>query len=203
VSATSGPAGEPPPSAPSPIPAIPESRRLTLEYPARIKAGDSDIIRLTLEVDTLGNVTPTAVTAGNEVTGQTVQIPNVYDTHNVIAEARLDLAGVETRPGDLISEPLLPGESVNFFWSVRPEAAGTYRGTVWLFLRFVDKTTKEESRKPLAAQTIEISSGDLLGLSGNLARLTGGVGSVVGALLGFPFIDDVLKWLWKRLRMAA
>lgn len=193
----------PPPSEASPAPAIPESRRLTLEYPPRINAGDSDIVRLTLEVDTLGNVTPTAVMQGNQVTGQVVQVPNVYDTHNVIAEARLNLAGVETRPSDLISEPLLRGESVTFYWSVRPEAAGTYRGTVWLFLRFQDRVTREESRKPLAAQTIEITSGELLGLNGNLARLTGGVGSVIGAVLGFPFIDDVLKWLWRRVRTGV
>jgi len=37
---------------------IPERRRLTLEFPARIRAGDSDIVRLTLELDASGNITP-------------------------------------------------------------------------------------------------------------------------------------------------
>ncbi len=41
-------------------PAIPERRRLTLDYPPHIRAGDSDIVRLTLEVDEQGNLTPTA-----------------------------------------------------------------------------------------------------------------------------------------------
>src|SRR5512141_3105383 len=38
-------------------PAMPERRRLTLEVPPEIRAGDSDVVRLTLEVDDLGNIT--------------------------------------------------------------------------------------------------------------------------------------------------
>ncbi len=192
-----------PPTSPLPAPAIPESRRLTLEYPPRIRSGDSDIVRLTLEVDTLGNITPTAETQGNVVTGQTVQIPNLYDTHNVIAEARLDLAGMDVRPSEEVSSPLLPGQSVTFYWSVHPYTSGTFRGTAWLFLHFVDKVTKEESRIPLSAQTVEISTTDLLGMGGSLARTAGGVGSIIGAVLGFPFATDILKWLWKRVRQGG
>lgn len=186
---------------PAPPAAIPESRRVTLEFPPMIRAGDSDVVRLTLEVDTLGNVTPTAETQGNTVKGQVVKIPNLYDTHNVIAEARLELAGVDLRPasGDM-SEPLLPGQSVTFYWSVHPSAPGTYRGTVWLFLHFIDRVTKEESSMPISAQTIQISTSDVLGIGGSLARMVGGLGSVVGVVLGFPFADDVLKWLWRRIR---
>ncbi len=192
-----------PTQAPVVAPAIPESRRLTLEYPSHIRMGDSDVVRLTLEVDMRGNITPTAQFAGNTVTGTTVQVPNLYETHSVIAEARLDLAGMEIRPGDVISEPLLPGQSVTFYWSVRPEGQGTYRGTAWLFLRFIDKATKEESRIPLSAQTVEISTADLFGMSGGLARTAGSVGSAIGAVLGFPFVSDVLKWLWRRARRSA
>ena len=104
----------PTPAQLAPPPAIPESRRVTLEYPPKIRTGDLDVIRLTLEVDTLGNLTPTAEVQGNLITGQIVQIPNLYDTHNVIAEARLDLAGPEVRPSEAISEPLLPGSICNF-----------------------------------------------------------------------------------------
>src|SRR5512140_1324110 len=73
------------PALPAPPPAIPEPRRVTLEYPPHIRQGDSDVVRLTLEVDSLGNVTPTAETQGNTLKGQTVQIPNLYETHTVIA----------------------------------------------------------------------------------------------------------------------
>ncbi|MBI1795338.1 MAG: hypothetical protein HYR70_14270 [Chloroflexi bacterium] len=184
----------------APPPAILEARRLTLEYPPQIRVGDSDVIRLTLEVDTLGNVTPTAEAQGNTITGEVIQIPNLYDTHNVIAEARLDMAGPQIRPSELISEPLTPGQSATFYWSIRPTSAGTFRGTAWFYLRFVDKVSGEESRKTVSAQAVQVQATSFFGLNGNAARAAGGVGSVLGAILGIPFIDDVLKWVWTRIR---
>jgi hypothetical protein len=80
-------------------PAILEARRLTLEWPPRLRTGDSDLVRLTLEVDELGGITPTAEFEDHETVGETVYIPDVYDTHNVLAEARLDLAGMSVARG--------------------------------------------------------------------------------------------------------
>ena len=176
-------------------PAIPERRFLTLEFPPKIRAGDSDIIRLTLAVDDQGNIVPTAQVEGNVVTGEVVEIPNLYETHHVIAEARLDMAGVEVRPAELISEPIEQGQTAVFYWSVRPEDVGTYRGTIWLYMKFVDKSSGEESQKTVSAQTVEIEATNFLGLSANLARSTGVVGSVLGTILGLPFFEDVIKFL--------
>jgi hypothetical protein len=182
-------------------PALPERRRLTVEFPARIRNGDSDIVRLTLEVDDLGNITPTAETGGNVVTGEIVEIPNLYESHQVIAEARFDLAGMEVRPGELVSEALSPGSSVTFRWSIRPrdaQGAGVYRGTIWLYLRFVDRQSGEESRRTVSAQIVEMKAVDLFGLSGDLARTTGVIGSIVGAIIGFPFFEDIVRFFLKR-----
>jgi hypothetical protein len=179
-------------------PAIPERRRLTVEFPPQIRIGDSDLVRLTLEVDELGNLTPTAEIGGNLVSGEMVEIPNLYESHHVIAEARFDLAGMDVRPADLASEALAPGNSVTFRWSIRPADVGVYRGTIWLYLRFVDKQTGEESRKTVSAQLVEIEAVNFLGLSGNWARTTGIIGSVVGTVIGFPFLEDIVKFLLKR-----
>jgi hypothetical protein len=179
-------------------PALPERRRLTLEFPPQIRAGDSDLVRLTLEVDDLGDLTPTAEIGGNVIEGKVVEIPNLYESHHVIAEARFDLAGMEVRPTDLVSEPLSPGNSVTFRWSIRPQDVGLYRGTIWLYLRFVDKQTGEESQKTVSAQLVEIEAVNFLGLSGEFARTTGIIGSVVGTIIGFPFFEDILRFLWKR-----
>jgi hypothetical protein len=181
-------------------PAIQESRRLTLEYPPEIRLDDTDVVRLTLEMDDLGNITPTAQLEGNLVTGNTVTIPNLYDTHNVTAEARFDMAGPLITPSELISEPLLPGQSVTFYWSIRPQEAGNYRGTVWLSLRFVNKLTGEETQKVLSAQLVQIEATTFLGLKADTARAAGGVGSIVAGILGFPFADDILKFLWGRVK---
>ena len=184
------------------LPALPERRRLTVEFPPRIRAGDSDLVRLTLEMDELGNVTPTAEIGGNVITGQRVEIPNLYESHRVIAETRFDMAGMEVRPADLVSEPLSPGSSVTFRWSIHPAEVGTYRGTIWLYLRFVDKSTGEESRKTISAQTVEIEAVNFLGLSGSFARTAGVVGSIVGTVIGFPFLEDILKFILKKRKPA-
>jgi hypothetical protein len=180
-------------------PAIPETRRLTLEFPSKMRAGvEGDIVRLTLEVDDLGDITPTAQIDGNLVVGETIEIPDLYETHNVTAEARLDLAGMQVQPADAIYEPLKRGQSATFYWSIRPQEPGIYRGTVWLHLNFADKSTGENSRIAVSAQIVEIEAVDFFGLSVNLARSAGMIGSVVGGVVGFPFIEDIIKFLFRR-----
>jgi hypothetical protein len=166
-----------------------------------MRTGDSTRIRLQLEVDDRGNITPTAVVEGNVVTGEVVKIPNLYETHNVIAEARLDMAGMEVQPSGTISEPLSQGQAVTFYWSVRPKESGNYEGTAWLHLRFVPKGGGEESSIPLSVQFIEIEAQSFLGfLNGGAARGVGVLGSVIGSILGFPFVDDLIKLLLRRIR---
>jgi len=185
------------------LPSIPESRRLTLEFPTKMRAGvEGDVIRLTLEVDDLGNITPTAQIEGNTVVGETIEVPDLYETHNVTAEARLDLAGMLVQPPGAIYEPLKRGQSATFYWSIRPQETGTYRGTVWLHLNFADKSTGEQSRIAVSAQIIEIEAVDFFGLSVNLVRTSGVVGSIVGGVVGFPFIEDIIKFLFKRRKRS-
>lgn len=181
-------------------PAISESRLLTLEYPPIIRAGDADTIRLTLEVDEMGNLTPTAEVAGHEVSGEVVSVPNLYDTHNIIAEARLDMAGVQVLPSETVSEPLLAGKSVTFYWSISPASAGNYRGTLWLYLRFIPKEGGDEMRRVISSQLIEVESRQLFGMQAGTVRVVGTFGSFIGAVLGFPFVDDLFKWLWKWIK---
>ena len=184
-------------------PAILETRRLTLEFPPKMRAGvEGDIVRLTLEVDELGNITPTAQIEGNVVVGETVEIPDLYETHNVTVEARFDIAGMEVQPPEAIMEPLKRGQSATFYWSIRPQDPGKYRGTVWLHLNFTDKSTGEESRIAVSAQIVEIDAVDFFGLSVNVARTSGVVGSIVGGVVGFPFIEDILKFIFKRRRKS-
>jgi len=185
---------------PTQLPAISEKRFLTLEFPPRIRAGDSDVVRLTLEMDDSGNITPTAVLDGNVVTGNVIEIPNLYESHHVVAEARFDMAGIQISPPDLSSQTLSPGQSIMFFWSIRPDQVGIYRGTVWLFLRFVDKVSGEESRKAVSAQMVEIEAVNLFGVPAKMVRFAGAIGSVIGTVIGFPFFEDIVKFLFKKRR---
>lgn len=183
---------------------IPETRRLTLEFPPSMRAGvESELVILTLEVDDLGNITPTAQFGDNVVTGEVIEIPNVYETHNVTVEARLDLAGMEVSPSGATFEPLKPGQSVTFYWSIRPRETGTYRGTAWVHLIFANKLSGEESRIAVSAQLVEIEAVDFFGLSVNVARTSGVIGSVIGGVIGFPFLEDILKFLFKKRKRTS
>lgn len=160
------------------------------------------MVRLTLEVDDLGNITPTAEFEGNVVTGEVIEIPNLYQSHNVIAESEFNIAGMEVSPPGLVSQALSQGQTVTFFWSIRPRETGAYRGTVWLSLRFVDKSNGEESRKTVSAQIVEIEAVNFLGLPAGFARGTGIIGSILGTVIGFPFFEDVVKFLFRRRKSA-
>jgi hypothetical protein len=165
-----------------------------MEWPPAIRAGESDSVSLSLVMDEGGGLTATAQVEGNEVHTEPVLIPNVYATHNVVAEASLEMAGVTVVPPDDILEPLQPGEPVIFIWSVKPESVGTFRGTIWVHLRFIPKDGGAETRRVLTAQRIEIRSVNLLGLGGAPARWLGALGSLLGSFLG---LDNLLQWLWK------
>jgi len=123
-----------------------------------------------------------------------VEVPNLYDTHHVLADARLDMVGVEFAPQGEISEALLPGKPVEFYWSVRAEDVGSYKGTVWLHLRFIPREGGPASRMVLSGQIIQIESANLFGLSGKAARVAGSVGAVVGSIFG---LDSLLSFLIK------
>ncbi len=187
----------PPTAVPTQIPAIPESRWITIEWPPDIKVGDSDIIRLTLDLDRGGDLTVTAQVSGNETRSEPVSIPNLYETHNVLVEARMDLAGVIVSPEGVTSESLLPGEPAFFAWSVKPEEVGNYRGTIWLHLVFIPKEGGVESRRALSAQRIDVRAVNFLGLGGSAARWLGGLGTLVGSFIS---LDSLVPWVFKRLR---
>jgi hypothetical protein len=187
----------------TPQPAILETRRLSLDWPPIIRAGDGDVIRLTLEVDEQGNLTPTAAYEGHVVTSETVAIPDVFATHNVLAEARLDLAGVALDPSGMVSETLRPGQRVTFSWSVRPAEVGIYRGTVWFFLRFIPLAGGAEESRALAAIPVEIEAVSFFGLHAGPARWLGAIGSFIGGILGFPFLEDATRFLFKKGRKRA
>jgi len=130
-----------------------------------------------------------------------IEIPNLYKTHHIIVETSFDIAGLQVSPPDLSSQTLSPGQTVRFFWSVRPQEMGIYKGTVWLFLRFVDKVSGEESRRAVSAQMVEIEAVNLFGVPAGVVRVVGGVGSVVGGVVGFPFFEEIVKFLFSRRRV--
>jgi hypothetical protein len=190
----------PQPTAPpaTPAPAITESRVVEIEWPAAIRMGDSDFIRLALALDEGGALAPTAEVAGHETAGERIDIPNLYETHNVLAVAELSAVGLEIdRPGP-VSQTLLPGERAEWVWTIAPRTAGEQVATLTLHLRFVPKAGGETSERAVWARRLAIEGRTVLGLSGRAADVLGVAGSVMGAVLGFPFADKLYSWFWRR-----
>ncbi len=177
-----------------------ERRLAVLEWPASIHVGDSDVLTLTLQVDQAGKLTPTAQISGHEVTGTPVFIPGLYDTYNLVAAARLDLAGVEISPQGMVSQPMRPGQAVFFSWSISPSQLGKYRGTLWLYLNLVPKSGGEPDQLTLLAPQIQIESVSVFGLPGPVARWGGVAGTSLSFVFGFPFIESLLRKTWKWMR---
>lgn len=182
----------------TPEPTLPEKRLVVLEWPQTIREQDSDLIVLTIEMDEGGRLTPTV----QGTPGTPVDIPNLYETHNIFALARLDLAGMESFTGEM-REPLRPGKPVAFRWSVHAEEAGLYRGVVWLHIEMVPKGGGQAEQQLILARPIEIQAVTVLGLPPVLARWLGGIGLVMSTALGYPFIQRWLEPLLQRRKRAV
>jgi len=177
-----------------------ERRLMVVEWPPAIRLGDSDVVRFSLVMDEQGRITPTSEISGHQVGGEPVQIPDLYETHNLVIVARLDMAGMEVSPNGEVSQTLRPGRAVTFYWSLSPHRVGEYRGTLWVYLDLVPKAGGEMQQQPLLARLLEIEGRSVLGMSAGITRWAGAVGTVASAVLGFPFLEKVLKSIWERIR---
>jgi hypothetical protein len=182
---------------PPPLVEIPEERLLVVEWPRKIRVGDIDTIRVTLKLKNKSILTPTTIISDQESIGEIVHYANLYQTHNVFAEARLDINGTEIAPAPEIVEVLRPGKQVNITWSIRPDHSGQLRGLIWFHLHFIPISGGVESRIPLTAQIVEIEAVNFLGLGGNMARLVGVLGTLLGSVLG---LDNLFLWFWRPVK---
>jgi hypothetical protein len=142
--------------------------------------GEPAVVRLALQVENPGNATIDGV-------------PEFYSTHKVVAEARFDIPEMNVRPSELISAPIEQGETAVFYWTLHPNEAGRYPGTIWLYLRTVDRQTGQERRETVSAQLIEMESVQFLGLAINQVRMLGLAGFVLGFFLSMPLFGALLR----------
>ncbi len=184
-------------TAPTPpvLGALYEKRLLSLEWPRTLRQGDSDWVRLALEVDEYGTITPTVTIEGHDIHGQPVDIPNVYDTHRVFVVARLHAVGLEIDPRDDLYEMLQPGRTTTLYWTLRGDEPGTFAAVLTTHLLLQPKDGGAETRLPLAQQTFQIQVRHFLGLNGFWARVLGSFSGLVGILLELPGLIEA----WRRL----
>jgi hypothetical protein len=176
-----------------------ETRRLTIQWPRFVRVGDADLVHLTFAVDQDGNLTPVVGAGTGSIGEQSIEIPSLYESHNLVLEVRLDMAGLQVAPQATISEPVRPGQALNFSWSISPVQAGNYRGNLWVYLNIVPKGGGDIDRRALVAYRMDIEARSVLGLPANIARWGGAVGSVLGLVFSLPFLDEFLRKIMRRI----
>ncbi len=176
-----------------------EPRTLTLDWPRRLYQGDSDWVRLDLTVDDQGRLTPTVARPGREVRVTPVPVPDLYETHLLILQARLDAAGLHVAPSGPLTETLTPGRPVTFLWTVRGEEPGRYQAVLTLQLRLEPKAGGPVKTLSLAQEVLPLEVVNFLGLSGFWVRMLGTLSGLLSLVLVIPDLLD----LWERLRGRA
>ena len=171
-------------------PAVLESRILSLTYPETIQVGDSDQIQLIFDMDDKQQIKPTLSVILENPFDITNSHSDIYQQYHVLAEARLEMPGMDVRPIPMVSEPLLPGQKVTFYWSVLSNKNGSFDGTVWFYLRYISKLTGVESHLALYAKNINIKSSSFLGTNTRTIRWLGVIGLVISFFLMLPSISQ-------------
>ncbi len=179
------------PAPTDPQPVVLESRILSTLWPRSVRLGDSGLVRLEFTLDP----------SSRELDGG-APAPNVYDTHNVLVEARLELPGMDINPPGLASQPLLPGQDVSFTWQALPRAEGDFAGQVWLYLRFVPRTAGVEQQVPIAVKPVQVQAVSLWGLPAGVTRAAGWGGVVLGVILSLPLLDEAIRRLLEPVKRA-
>lgn len=161
-----------------------EQRMIELEWPAALRLGESDLVRLSI-VPYQGGYEVRAEFPEHTVQGQPVPVVRLAG-YSLAAAARLDGVGFEIAPAAEVEQPLPENETVTWRWTLSPRAAGQQRLSIALDLRWIP-----EPGNPAAARqqtvfsrglTVQVSS--VLGLSRTQALTVGFVGLVLGAGLG-------------------
>ncbi len=195
--ATSAPAAEKPTQETLPTqvetrPAVPteqpvqivEGRQVELEWPERLRMGDSDVIRLALVPTKAGYV---AQAEFPDHTLQTREVPVPRPNGYVLyAGARLDGVGFDLSPaGD--QERFVPaGEEVAWRWTIAPRKPGQQRLSVQLRLRWTPGpgVTGAVRESQVYARGLDVQVSSFFGLSPAQAASTG----LLGLLLGGGFL---------------
>ena len=168
--------------APSPTQVI-EDRLVEVEWPRRMRLGESDVVRLSLIPSSEGYVLKTEFEEHKAIT-QTLQVahPAGYD---LFAAARLDGVGFDIAPNYEEELFVQSGEPVTWRWSLTPHSPGQQRLSVLLKLRWklADDPTTTVHETVAYSRGLDIPVTSFLGLTQAQAMSTGWFGIILGGLL--------------------
>ena len=171
---------------------------LILSWPRVIRAGDAGFIDLSLEASGSGQSTQPTITSKQTSIDKRAIPPNLNQSCNVIAEARLDMGGMQVLPPGMSDQTFQKNQRIAFRWSIHPEEEGAFQGIVWFYLRAIPPDGSPEIERAIAALQIEGDVVSFLGLEGGTARIVGVVGLFICIFLGIPFLKTGPNWILNR-----
>jgi hypothetical protein len=173
---------------------------LVFDIPEKIRVGDADMVHLKIVPGEPEIHPTTTLFAGIPGESQERASSLTDPVFNTMVEAQLDLDGVLFEPAGEIIMPIKAGQPLSFYWTVQPEETGVYQGVIWLHVQYVAKDNNQIIRKLISTHLIVIKSVGFWGLGGGVARLIGGLASVVGLALNFDFWIEIYSNITKKRR---
>ena len=158
------------------------SRRVTLEWPNRMRIGETELITLSFEPAD-GNGTASAAPDENDI----------YGRYNLMAEGRFEVAGVDVEPANPIRVSMPDGQAVKFKWQISTHQAGSYDGTLWLSLRMLPLDGSQAKQVPILIKQMKIRATSLFGLNVGTVYLLGGLGVVLAGITAYGDFIGLLR----------
>ena len=173
-----------------PTPVI-EQRMVELEWPPRLRLGDSDFVRLTLIPQVDGYTVTTEFPDHTTVT-ETIEVQH-ESGYQLAAAARLDGVAFEISPADEQEYSLTPGQPVTWRWSLQPRHAGQQRLSVTLQLRWIPLADSDSfSRQAVAfSRSLDVRVVSFFGLTRGQAMTGGLLGLFFGGGLSVVALTGV------------
>lgn len=192
------PTGQIPQETPLATPtAIVERRSIEVEWPPDMRLGDSDIIRLSL-IPTSGGYTPQLEFEDHELEVEAEEIPYISG-FDAFAIARMDAVGFEFSPEGDQERRIMPGQILNWRWSISPQNPGTHRLSLQMRIRWVPIDNGRIKELPLWDRGFEINVNAPFGVSASQARILGMLGILIGGTMVLPLAQFAVK---RRLEKA-
>jgi hypothetical protein len=170
-----------------------EHRLVELEWPAQMRLGDSDIVRLALIPSEEGYVAEVEFPDHEIVTGTVpVERPGGYD---LAAVARLDGVGFDFSPQGDQAFGLPMGQVAAWRWAISPARAGQHRISISLKLVWVPQAgNPNPGRETLIySRGLDVRVTSFLGLTTWQAAATGLAGLAFGGGLSVPLLAYAIR----------
>jgi hypothetical protein len=162
-----------------------ETRQVYLEWPSSMRIGEKEEIALVFE--------PVETEASSP--NQQLESSDIYNSYNIMAEARFEVAGIRVSPANPTRESMPAGQTVKFKWQINTDQVGSYDGAVWLSLRFLPLDGSRASQVPIFIRDVKIQTSSLFGMNETMAYFVGGAGIVLGVMIVIGDMINMVKRL--------